>query len=216
MIPNSCCEVLYLLAACQKYDMFSVQSFIRAEVGRGPSPVPRGANTFSAYAIASAKRLIPEMEYAARLTLDHPMTFEILGEGLRLFEGWALRDLVDFRRRCRDSLVTCLDRFIHIAGPSHIWVGCPDVMPPNIQRGRYPVKQNRVLPKWLNQLLSQSQNDLKLQKFTDPLDLHSRIREGYLEALKTHLQCNFCLGVHATKGSTFCAELEDQLTQETR
>ncbi len=30
------------------------------------------------------------MENAARQKLDHSMTFEILGEGLRLFEGWAL------------------------------------------------------------------------------------------------------------------------------
>ena len=74
--------------------MVSVQSFIRTEVSRGASPGPKGAEALPAYAIASAKDLIPEMENAARMTLDHPMTFEILGEGLRLFEGWTLRDLV--------------------------------------------------------------------------------------------------------------------------
>ena len=110
--------------------MVSVQSFIRAEVSRGASPAPKGAEAFPAYAIASAKGLIPEMENAARLTLDHPMTFEILGEGLRLFEGWALRDLVNFRKRCRDNLITCLDSFLEVQppGPSSIWVGCPEVM----------------------------------------------------------------------------------------
>jgi hypothetical protein len=76
--------------------MDSVQSFVRAEVSRGASPGPKGAEAFPAYAITSAKDLIPEMENAVRLTLDHPMTFEILGEGLRLFEGWALRDLVNY------------------------------------------------------------------------------------------------------------------------
>ena len=60
--------------------MVSVQSSIRAEVSRGDFPAPSGAGAFSAYAIASAKGLIPEMEYAARLTLNHPMTFEILAE----------------------------------------------------------------------------------------------------------------------------------------
>jgi hypothetical protein len=32
------------------------------------------------YAIASSKGLIPEMENAARLTLDYPMTFESMGD----------------------------------------------------------------------------------------------------------------------------------------
>ena len=92
-------KVLYLLAACQKYEMTSVQLSIRAEVSRGTFPVPTGVEAFTAYAIASAKQLIPEMENAARQTLSQPMSFEIIGEGLRLFEGWALRDLVTFRKK---------------------------------------------------------------------------------------------------------------------
>ncbi|KAH9989324.1 hypothetical protein BJV77DRAFT_948568, partial [Russula vinacea] len=69
--------VLYLLAACQKYEMDSVLSFIRAEISRGASPGPKGAEAFRAYAIASTKGLIPEMEDAARQTLEYPMTFEV-------------------------------------------------------------------------------------------------------------------------------------------
>jgi hypothetical protein len=99
MIPNSYFKVLYLLAACQKYEMASVQSSIRILVKCGEFPAPKGAEAFAAYAIASAKELIPEMENAALLTLDQPMTFENLGEGLRLFEGSALRDLVSFHNR---------------------------------------------------------------------------------------------------------------------
>jgi hypothetical protein len=75
-------KVLYLLAACQKYEMVSVQSSIRAEVSRGVFPAPKGAEVFAAYTIANAKDLIPEMEDAARLTLGHPITFEFLGERL--------------------------------------------------------------------------------------------------------------------------------------
>ena len=78
--------------------MASVQSSIRAEVSRGAFPEPMGVEAFTAYAIASAKQLIPEMENAARQTLSQPMSFEAIGEGLRLFEGWALRDLVNFRK----------------------------------------------------------------------------------------------------------------------
>jgi hypothetical protein len=45
--------------------------------------------------------LIPETENlnASLLTLDYPMTFKSLGERLRSFRGWALRDLIRYRRR---------------------------------------------------------------------------------------------------------------------
>jgi hypothetical protein len=55
----------------------------------GASPAPKGVEAFHIYTIVSAKDLIPEMENTAHLTLDHLMTFEVLGEGLQLFEGWA-------------------------------------------------------------------------------------------------------------------------------
>ena len=192
--------------------MVSVQASIRAEVKRGEFPAPKGAEAFSAYAIAGSKGLVPEMETAARQTLDHPMTFEILGEGLRLFEGWALRDLVDFRKRCRDNFILCLDSFLEVQppGPSNIWVGCPN---PKVVFSTTHPRQMRFLPVWLNRLLAQNRNDLKFQKFTHPLDIHSRIRQEYLTALQDHATCNFCLGVHIKSGLKFCAELENELAQ---
>ena len=90
-------RVFALLAACQKYDMVPVQSYIRAETKRGTFPSPAEAEAFSAYAIASSMHLVPEMENAARLTLGQPMTFQSLGEGLRSFKGRALCDLVRYR-----------------------------------------------------------------------------------------------------------------------
>ena len=39
------------------------------------------------------------LEDAARLTLGHQMTFEFLGQQLRLFKGRALCDLVPYRKR---------------------------------------------------------------------------------------------------------------------
>ena len=194
--------------------MVSVQSSIRAEVSRQASLVPKGAEAFTAYAIASAKELIPEMENAARLTMDHPMTFDNLGEGLRLFEGWALRDLVNLRRRCRDSLVSCLDSFLDVkpSGPSNVWVGCPDVMPPNPFHYQQN-QQNRLLPRWLNQCISRSQNELKLQKVDRPLDIHLRIRRECFTAFQVHATCRFCMGVHMKDGPTFYAEFENRLVQ---
>jgi hypothetical protein len=139
------------------------------------------------------------------------MTFEILGEELQLFEGWALCDLVDFRRRWGDNVVTCLDSFLEVKppGPSSIWVGCPESP---YSCDVYGIQQ-RPLPNWLSQFLSLSRNNLNLQKFTEPLDLHSRIRGEYLKALRTHLHCNFCLNVHVEKSITFCTELENRLAR---
>ena len=207
LIPDSYDKVLYLLAACQKYDMVQIQSSIRAEVNREGSPAPVGAEILRAYAIAHSKGLIPEMEKAARLTLDYPMTFVYLGEGLRLFEGSALHDLARFRKRYKDNVATCLTSFhqANDSGPSNIWIGCPDVMPRE-PSGTTPTP---ALPTWLRRLLLQGNNNL----FTDPLTTSSSIREKYLTAIKTHPDCNFCLWAHATMGPTFCADLESRLTQ---
>ena len=125
-LPASYDRVLDLLAAAYKYDMEAVQSSIRAEVAaHGPSPTVDGAQAFREYAIASRNGLTPEMEKAARITLDQPMTFEHLEDELRWFEGWALRELVRFRKDCRDNLVSCLESFLDIeSGPSKIWADC--------------------------------------------------------------------------------------------
>ncbi|KAI9445820.1 hypothetical protein BJY52DRAFT_1228661 [Lactarius psammicola] len=98
VIPGSYEKVFALLAACQKYDMESVQSNIRDEIKLGRFPAPVEAEGFSAYAIATRMGLIPEMENPARLTLRYPMTFETLGEGLRSFKGRALCDLIRYRK----------------------------------------------------------------------------------------------------------------------
>jgi hypothetical protein len=97
VIPDSYQKVFALLAVCQKYEIESVQFIIRSAIkGRFTRPVQ--AEGFSAYAIASGLGLDQEAEDAARFTLGQPMTFESLGEGLRLFEGRALRDLIRYRK----------------------------------------------------------------------------------------------------------------------
>ena len=97
MIPNSYQEVFALLAVCQKYEMESVQSIIRAAIKVGTFPAPVQAEGFRAYAMASGMGLVPEAEDAARLTLGQPMTFESLGEELRSFKGRAVCDLIRYR-----------------------------------------------------------------------------------------------------------------------
>ena len=174
VVSNPCYKVLYLLAACQKYEMATVQSYIRDKVSQGEFPAPKGAESFSAYAIASGKGLIPEMETAARQTLDHPMTFEILGDGLRLSEGWALRDLTNFRKRYRDNLVSCFKSFLNSEEPQFkIWIPC--VSYTNISHGRYYSRSNLrmsdtngSLPSWLADLYEEHLNDSQ-EAFSKPL-----------------------------------------------
>ena len=104
IIPDSYQKVFALLAACQKYEMESVQSNIRFAIKHGKFPAPVKAEGVSAYAIASGMGLVPEAEDAARLTLGQPMTFESLGEKLRLFKGQAVSDLIRYRSKNSDVL----------------------------------------------------------------------------------------------------------------
>ena len=97
VIPGSYQKVFALLAACQKYDMVSIQSYIRAEIQRGTYPAPVAAEAFTAYAIASSMGLVSEAENAARLTVGQPLTFESLGEGLRSFNGQSMCELIRYR-----------------------------------------------------------------------------------------------------------------------
>jgi BTB/POZ domain len=213
VIPWFESKLLSLLAACQKYDMVSIQSSIRDHVHHRRSNL-FGAGAFGIYAIASSKRLIPEMEKAARLTLDYPMTFETLGEGLRLFEGQALHDLFCFRRRCRDNIVACLESFLQVrAKPSKIWVGCPDAMHHSPRPGNVTKSMKNVLPRWLCDILTRERDRIQ-RGLTCPLDLSSSIRHELLTALRAHADCHFCLRVHVTEeGSRFCDALSWELYQ---
>jgi len=205
--------------------MTSVQSSIRAEVSRGEFPAPSGAEAFSAYTIASTKGLIPEMEYTARLTLDYPMTFETIGEGLRLFEGWALCDLANYRMRCQDNLVSCFRFFLQI-GPSlfNIWAPCSngcrrdgsDEISHSAPPKRRPTQSSTQITQfWLREFF-QKQLDKSLESFSKPLCNSQRIRGEYLSALQAHVNssgCVSCTKVHVLNGETFCKELENKLTQ---
>ncbi len=207
--------------------MGSVQSSIRAEVNHGEFPAPSEAEAFSAYAIASAKGLIPETENAALQTLVHPMTFGILGEGLQLFEGWALCDLASFRKRYRDNLVSCFESFLK-PGESQfdVWTPCASYTNNSDQYGLYspgsfslsnlPMSQtNTSLPSWLAELY-QKYLDESHEAFSKSLFNPRSIRGEYLSALDAHissLDCVSCAKVHSLNGEAFCKALEDTLTQ---
>jgi hypothetical protein len=199
--------------------MTSVQSSIRAEVSLGVFPTPKGAEAFSAYAIASSKGLVPEMENAARQTLDHPMTFEILGEGLRLFEGWALRDLAHFRKCCRDNLVACFKSFLQLGQPPfNVWIPCTQLVKHDSYFYTYlnlDQETTGYSPSWLTELFQKHLDQLS-EAFSEPLFSPRSFHREFLSALEGHIssyRCISCAKVHALKGVQFCKDLEDRLTQ---
>ncbi len=208
IIPDSYEKVFALLAACQKYDMVSIQSRIRAEIDRGTFPAPVGADVFRAYAIASSLGLIPEMQNAARLSLGYPMTFDTLGDDLQSFKGWALSDLIRYRKSCRDSIVSCLSSFFAVSSRCQIWTGCVEW-----SYGSYGVQGAPT--NWLNNFFINKSVELR-NSFTKTIFSPSAILEGLLMALKTHATINYtcasCIRVHM-EGNTFSRELEDQLAQ---
>ena len=212
-IPTSWDRILALLSAAQKYDMGAVQASIRGEVIRRKLPALDGTQVFRAFAIASNSRLLPEMNMAASLTLDSPMTFEHLGGDLRLFERSGLHELANFRKSCRDELVTCFQSFLDpLKSPSNIWTSCPG------KRAEPLIKDAPTLPVWVHAIFTEQIEDLK-QGFTRPLVNPSIIRGKYLQALGCHAtysypgRCNFCLEIHASKGEYYCAQLEQAITR---
>ena len=194
--------------------MPSIRQLIRGGVNRKQFPAPIGTQAFPAYAIASEKGLLPEMKSAARSTLKYPMTFERLGKGLRFFKGQALCNLADFRKRCKDNMVTCLDAYLDVqhSGPSSVWVGCPEVMPctPSLETRQ----RSRALPIWLNECLSQCRDHLTRELFTSPIELDDdRIWRMYVMGRRTHSRCQFCRDVEATKSFEYFVELDRKLRQ---
>jgi hypothetical protein len=203
-MPHSIDNILALLAATDKYDMGAVQSSIRAEVSRKELLSPTdSAGAFRMYAVACSKRLIPEMdsEAAARLTLNYPLTFESVGETLRLFDGWALRRLADFRLRCVRNLTSWVKSVQD--GASIIWAKCPSVRcftdPPD-------------LPSWLGAfkfLVADSHIG-----FAEAMPSFVQFGENFLKALRDHVEesdCNICSKVYILKGKAYIAELKDIL-----
>jgi hypothetical protein len=212
MLPNSYDKSLMLLAASQKYDSFGIQSRIRAEIQSRKFPTVTGAAAFRAYAIASCGGLSSEREASARLTLDFPMTFECLCDALPLFEGWALRDLIGFRKRSRDNLISCFRSFLDLGSPPfNIWMSCSDSFSYS-----YSNYRTGYSPSWLIDLFQQHLKSLG-QAFTRPLPNFANIRDEYLSALQEHItaygrtSCVTCTKVHAMNGEMFCKELENKL-----
>jgi hypothetical protein len=231
-LPNSYNKALTLLATSQKYEMVGVQSRIRGEIQTKTFPTPTGAETFRSYAISSGGQLPSEAEKLAHLTLEFPMTFEYLCDELPSFQGWALRDLVGFRKRCRDNIVSCFESFLNLSQPPfNIWIPCNPSTTSTSASSTYCYSCGRNYsntytsntatsqatgssPPWLTQLFQKHINESR-EAFSKPLFNPQSIRELYLSALNAHIgpsSCTSCTKVHTQNGEKFCKELTDRLT----
>ena len=206
-ISNPYNKILMVLAASQKYDMEAVQARIHNGIQAKVLPMPTGAATFRAYAVASAAGLSSERETLTHLTLDFPMTFEYLCDELPFFEGWVLRDLIRFRKRCRDNLISCFKSFLNLGNPPfNIWMYCT-------YEGSYMNSVAGYAPSWLTDLFQKHLTELD-QAFTKPFPNTSNICEEYQSALQAHIascRCIACPTVHAMNGGTFCKEIKNRL-----
>ncbi|KAH9174362.1 hypothetical protein EDB89DRAFT_2149013 [Lactarius sanguifluus] len=189
-------EMLHSLLT--KYNMTTVLSTIRSEIGR---QLPTTEAAFRAYAIAYSNQLIPEIEIMARFTLDHPMTFEAIADILPLFEGSALSDLVRFRKRCRDNLVSFFEGFLNGSDSlSRIWSGCRKTKrPPSMFQ-----YNNTTLAGWLRDPILQHTASLK-ETYSNTLPNFSSLRKEFIAALRTHVSVNncSCSTLCATEGEAF-------------
>jgi hypothetical protein len=168
---------------------------------------------YRAYAISSSAKLLPEMETSARHTLNFPLTLEYLSAELPLFEGWALRDLVRYRKRCRDRLVFTLQAFFDSqVAPSSIWVICTSTAQEDHGERAH---SSAIFPKWLQDMGSRHINKLQ-ETLTDPLLKPSSIHEAFSSAINSHVistKCNPCSMMHTLRGRAYCGELERKLAQ---
>jgi hypothetical protein len=187
VMPDCYDESLVLLAALQKYDMVKAKSSVRPTM---QDQLPDTLDAFHAYAIASCKQLIPEMEIAARLTLDHPMTFEALvdADTLSFFKGSALSNLVHFRKRCRDKLLSFFETFV--AGTDSLsksWCGCSKTKRPHSALQ----KDNGILAGWLRDLFLRHIKSLQ-ETYTSPLPNQASLRKEFIAALRAHISETHC------------------------
>jgi hypothetical protein len=193
-MPNSSDDSLALLAAAAKYDMDTIRSSTRAEIGRKKLFSSTRAGLFRVYAVAYKKKLIPEMAMAARLTLHYPLTFESLGDALRSFEGCALRDLADFRlRSIRKFLGLLLDRDMVPWASGHR-VNCED-------------------SDWFENLQSQLK---QVDSFTQAIPTSQKLCDEYLEVLRNHIEetdCQICMKAHVMQGEIFRTKLKNVATK---
>jgi hypothetical protein len=130
IFPDTFAGTPSLLSACQKYQMGSTVTHIRALMRECMPSLFTTENSFRAYGTASRYQLEEEALHAARLTLEFSMDFNTIGEDLRFISGIDLFRLHEFRNECTEVAKDCIEKMIDREPiPSH-----PIVLPGSMMR----------------------------------------------------------------------------------
>ena len=202
-VPDTIEDALSLLSACQKYQMDSTATRIRALIG-ARKPLITPANSFRAYGIASRHHLEEEALCAARLTLERAMDFNTCGEDLRFISGADLSRLFVYRNECTRVAKDCINSMIDNKTPPASSSSC--TKPVNI--GKYDTRELQSVPRWWHgHFLSRVAEQPSPKSVTD--------RPAFERAIAPHRDtswCSLCLPPDETRiDNTICAAFEAKL-----
>jgi hypothetical protein len=204
IVPDTPEDALSLLSACQKYQMDSAATRIRALIKAG-TPLFTVANSFRAYGIASRHRLEEEALSAARLTLERTMDFDTCGEDLRFISGADLSRLFVYRNKCTRVAKDCINKMIDHKTPPPSSSSCSK--PVNI--GKYDTKALQSVPRWWHSHFLSRAADWPSPKTVSD-------RQAFERAIAPHRDtswCSICLPPDETRiDNTICAAIETKLS----
>ena len=205
VIPDTLEDALSLLSACQKYQMDSTATRIRASI-KARTPLFTPANSFRAYGIASRYHLEEEALCAARLTLECTMNFNTCGEDLRFISGADLSRLIDYRNECTRVAKDCINKMIDHKTPPLPSSSCSK--PVNI--GKYDTQELQSVPRWWHShFISRVEDRPSPKTVTDRLAF-----EHAIASHRASSWCSSCLPPDETRiDNTICAAFEANLGQ---
>ena len=202
-VPETLEDALSLLSACQKYQVDSTATRIRALI-KARTPLFTVANSFRAYGIASRYHLEEEALCAARLTLERKMNFDTCGEDLRFISGADLSRLFAYRNECTRVAKDCVNKMIDHKTPPPASGGCSK--PVNI--GKYDTQELQSVPRWWHgHFISRVAEQPSPKTVTD--------RPAFEFAFACHRAmswCAICLPIDETRiDNTICAAFDAKL-----
>lgn len=110
-LPSTPEQVIELLSAAQKYEMYPVLTRIRDRLSRQVPPFIRPQNAFHIYSLAQKYGLRDEALQAAQTSLSISMTIDDLDDELEIMSGAFLHELWKYHQRVRGSLLLDLLEF---------------------------------------------------------------------------------------------------------
>ncbi|KAH9072855.1 hypothetical protein EDB83DRAFT_2219828 [Lactarius deliciosus] len=206
IFPETLEDTLSLLSACQKYQMDSTATRIRALMRAHTPLLFTSENSFRAYGIARRYHLEEEALLSARLTLERLMTFEVCGEDLRFISGADLFRLYEYRNECTRVAKECINEMTDDRPPPIPSIRCPGLT----LIGRYDTEELQAVPRWWHgHFLRRIAFQPSPKIVTD--------RPAFERAIASHRTqsgCLFCLPPDETRiDNTICAAFEAKLSE---